>query len=135
MVAQLLERIFAAQRSDGELDYMEARSIRIRVLDTGIELSLAANASGLESLPLTETADLVVEGATYDYLLLITGREGPDTLFFRRRVRMSGETALGVHLQNFLASVALDALPLATLLRPGLDRGLLLNERIPRVGP
>jgi len=130
MAARLLEQVFAAQKSDGELDFMEGRSIRIRVLDARIELSLAANAAGFESLPLTHTADLVIEGKTYDYLLLITGREDPDTLFFQRRLRMSGDTALGVHLKNFLASVDLDALPLATLVRPGLDRGLLLYERI-----
>ena len=114
MAARLLEQVFAAQKSDGELDFMEGRSIRIRVLDARIELSLAANAAGFESLPLTHTADLVIEGKTYDYLLLITGREDPDTLFFQRRLRMSGDTALGVHLKNFLASVDLDSLPLAT---------------------
>ena len=67
---------------------------------------------------------------TYDFLLLIADREDPDTLFFQRRLRMSGDTALGVHLKNFLASVDLESLPLATLVRPGLDRALHLYERV-----
>jgi predicted lipid carrier protein YhbT len=130
LAARLLERIFGAYRDDGELDFMEGKSLRIRVLDAGIELGLAADAAGFKSLSPERTADLVIEGVAYDFLLLIAGREDPDTLFFQRRLRMSGETALGVHLKNFLASVDLDSLPLATLVRPGLDRGLRLFERV-----
>ena len=130
LAAGLLERVFAGHRADGELDFMEGRSIRIRVLDAGIDLSLAGNADGFESLSPETEPDLTVEGTTYDFLLLITGTEDPDTLFFQRRLRMSGDTALGVYLKNFLASVDLDSLPLATLVRPGLNRGLQLYERI-----
>lgn len=130
LAAQLLERVFAEQRADGELDFMEGKSLCIRVLDARIDLALMAGANGFESRPLEQSTDLTVEGTTYDFLLLITGREDPDTLFFQRRLRMSGDTALGVHLKNFLASVDLDSLPLATLVRPGLERGLHLYERI-----
>jgi O2-independent ubiquinone biosynthesis accessory factor UbiT len=112
------------------LDFMEGKCVRIRALDAGIDLDLAAHAGSFESRPPEPTADLVIEGTAYDFLLLIAGREDPDTLFFQRRLRMSGDTALGVHLKNFLASVDLDSLPLATLARPGLDRGLLLFERV-----
>jgi len=112
--ARLLERVFAEQRADGELDFMEGKSIRIRVLDAGIDLSLSAGTNGFESRSLEDATDLIIEGTTYDFLLLIAGREDPDTLFFQRRLRMSGDTALGVHLKNFLASVDLDSLPLAT---------------------
>jgi predicted lipid carrier protein YhbT len=129
VAARLLERVFAAQRTDGELDFMEGKSVCIRVLDAGIDLGISAGANGFETWPLARATDLVIEGTTYDFLLLITGREDPDTLFFQRRLRMSGDTALGVHLKNFLASVDPDSLPLAALVRPGLDRGLLLYER------
>ena len=130
VAAGLLEWVFAAHRADGELDFMEGRSIRVRVLDADLNLSLAATADGFESRPSEPDADLTVEGTTYDFLLLVTGREDPDTLFFQRRLRMSGDTTLGVYLKNFLASVDLDSLPLATLVRPGLSRGLQLYERI-----
>ncbi|MCG6862186.1 MAG: SCP2 sterol-binding domain-containing protein [Chromatiaceae bacterium] len=130
LAARLLERIFAAQRADGELDFIAGKSLRIRVLDAGIDLGLAADANGFVSFPPERATDLVIEGTVYDFLLLITGREDPDTLFFQRRLRISGDTALGVYLKNFLSSVDLDSLPLATLVRPGLDRGLRLYERV-----
>ena len=130
LVAGLLDRVFADHRADGELDFMEGRSIRIRVLDAGVDLNLAVSAGAFEPRSSRSESDLTVEGATYDFLLLISGHEDPDTLFFQRRLRMSGDTALGVHLKNFLASVDLDSLPLATLVQPGLSRGIRLYERL-----
>ncbi len=130
LVAQVLERVLAVQRADGELDFMAGNSVRIRVLDAGIDLGLAANADGFASHSPDRSTDLVIEGMAYDFMLMIAGREDPDTLFFQRRLRMSGDTALGVHLKNFLASVDPDSLPLATLVRPGLNRGLRLYERV-----
>lgn len=130
LVARLLGLVFAAQKADGELAFMEGKSIRIRVLDAGIDLGLGAGANGFESRSREHAMDLVIEGTAYDFLRLIAGREDPDTLFFQRRLKMSGDTALGVHLKNFLASVDMDSLPLASLVRPGLDHGLLLYERV-----
>ncbi len=130
LAASLLERVFAEQRSDGELEFIEGKSVCIRVLDAGVDLSLSSGANGFESCPADHALDLVIEGTAYDFMLLITGREDPDTLFFQRRLRMTGDTALGVYLKNFLASVDMDSLPLAGLVRPGLDRGLRLYERV-----
>jgi len=130
LTARLLEQIFTEQRTDGELDFMEGRTACIRVLDAGIELNLTAGADGFQSMPPGQAVDLSIEGTAYDYLLLITGREDPDTLFFQRHLRMTGDTALGVHLKNFLASVDPDTLPLAGLVRPGLAQGLNWYERV-----
>jgi predicted lipid carrier protein YhbT len=130
IAAGILQRIFSEQRTEGELDFMEGRRARIRVLDAGVELNITAGPDGFRSLSPGGKADLSIEGSAYDYLLLITGREDPDTLFFQRRLRMSGDTALGVHLKNFLASVDPDSLPLAQFVRPGLEQGLNLYERV-----
>jgi predicted lipid carrier protein YhbT len=35
-------------------------------------------------------------------MLLAARREDADTLFFQRRLRMSGDTELGLYLKNFL---------------------------------
>lgn len=130
LAATVLERIFTEQRRDGEMDFMDGRGVSIRVLDAGIELNLSAGPDGFHSRPASDAADLSIEGTAYDYLLLISGREDPDTLFFQRRLRMSGDTALGVHLKNFLAAADPDTLPLAGLLRPGLLQGIRVYERL-----
>lgn len=48
---RLLERVFATQRVDGELDFMEGKGVRIRVPDTGIDLCLSAGANGFDPAP------------------------------------------------------------------------------------
>jgi len=130
VAARVLERLFAEQRADGELDFLAGRVACIRVLDAGIEVTLTADADGSLRAARGVVPDLGIEGNAYDYLLLISGREDPDTLFFQRRLRMSGDTALGVHLKNFLAAVDPDGLPLAALVRPGLLQGVRVYERL-----
>jgi predicted lipid carrier protein YhbT len=130
LAAGLLERLFAEQRADGELDFLRGRTARIRVTDLDLSLTLRGGEQGLQADTGATAVDVQIEGLVYDYLLLISGREDPDTLFFQRRLRMSGDTALGVHLKNFLASVDPDSLPLAAVARPGLERGLRIYERL-----
>ena len=74
-------------------------------------------------------ADLSISGTVYDYLLLITGREDPDTLFFQRHLTMDGDTGLGVHLKNVLAAIEMERLPLPKRFRPAIDRCLSFYER------
>ncbi|MEW8562257.1 MAG: SCP2 sterol-binding domain-containing protein, partial [Candidatus Thiodiazotropha sp.] len=78
-------------------------------------------------------ADLSITGTVYDYLLLISGKEDPDTLFFQRHLVMDGDTGLGVHLKNMLAAVELDQLPLPMDVRPYIDRLLRVYENLPNL--
>ncbi len=128
--AQLINRVFARQRLDGELDFLKGRRVRIRVDDVGSGFSVQWGAQGFEAAAATAAADLTISGSLYDYMLLITAREDPDTLFFQRRLRMEGDTALGVYLKNFLAGLDPEELPLSHLVQPALQRGLDLYQRL-----
>ncbi|MDD2341447.1 MAG: SCP2 sterol-binding domain-containing protein, partial [Tolumonas sp.] len=45
-------------------------------------------------------------------LILIAGRkEDPDSLFFQRRLRIEGDTELGLEVKNLMDSLDLDELP------------------------
>ena len=128
--AQALNRIFVRERAQGELDFLEGKHVRIRVDDAGTAFAINLNRGWFRTAEPKRTPDLSVSGTLYDYLLLITGREDPDTLFFQRRLRMQGDTELGVYLKNFLASVDPTSLPLGSLVQPALNRGLSLYERL-----
>ena len=103
VASQLLSRVFARELAEGELEFMTGRSVRIRVTDA--QVSFAVELEGRRFRAEPGSADLTVSGSVYDFLLLLTGREDPDTLFFHRHLAMEGDTALGVHVKNFLASV------------------------------
>lgn len=128
--AQVLNRAFARERAEGELEFLLEKSVRVEVEDAGTAFCVDLTPGGFKAVPADRAPDLRVSGTLYDYLLLITGREDPDTLFFQRRLRMQGDTELGVYLKNFLASVDPATLPLGTLIQPALQRGLTIYERL-----
>lgn len=129
ILSRLLNRVFRVQLEEGELDFLEGRVVHIKVSDVGLDYALTMN-SGRLSEAGGKAADLTISGSVYDYLLLITGREDPDTLFFQRHLVMDGDTGLGVHLKNMLAAVDPEELPIPKEFRTVVDRGLQLYERV-----
>ncbi len=98
----MLNRIFSQALREGELDFMRRRILRIRVLDANLSFCLTLVGDRLVAHNHSQTHDLTIEGTAYDFLLLATRREDPDTLFFNRRLRLGGDTELGLYLKNFL---------------------------------
>jgi predicted lipid carrier protein YhbT len=128
--AQVLNRLFARERLQGDLDFLEGQRVRVALADAATAFTLTLEGGLLRPAPAGAAPDLTVSGTLYDYLLLVTGREDPDTLFFQRRLHTEGDTGLGVHLKNFLVSVDPTSLPLGNLLHPALVRSLDLYERL-----
>lgn len=57
-------------------------------------------------------ADLTIRSTLGGFLALALRREDPDTLFFTRRLVMTGETELGLIVKNLLDSIDWTRLPL-----------------------
>ncbi len=129
ILSKLLNRVFQIQIAEGELDFLEGRVVHIRVRDAGLQYALTLKQGRLEEAG-KRPADLSVNGSVYDYLLLIAGREDPDTLFFQRYLTMDGDTGLGVHLKNMLASVDPSELPIPKEIYRLVERLLRLYERV-----
>jgi predicted lipid carrier protein YhbT len=129
LLSALLNRVFREQIAEGELDFLQGKVVQIKVSDAGLHYALTMH-NGRLSEAGDRTADLTIVGSLYDYLLLITGREDPDTLFFQRHLVMDGDTSLGVHLKNMLASVEVDDLAIPNEFQFIVNRGLRLYERV-----
>lgn len=129
ILSTILNQVLRNERHEGELDFLEGRVVQIKVSDAGLSYSLT-----LKHDAIAEAGDRAVEltiiGTVYDYLLLISGREDPDTLFFQRHLVMDGDTGLGVYLKNMLAAIEMEQLPLPKDMRPFIDRCLTLYERL-----
>ncbi|CAK0742415.1 Ubiquinone biosynthesis accessory factor UbiT [Gammaproteobacteria bacterium] len=102
-LAFALNRLFARQIQDGEMDFLTNRIVSIEVRDARLTFRLTLTNGQLAATD-KKTSDLVVGGTVYDLLLLATGREDPDTLFFQRRLSLDGDTELGLYVKNFLNS-------------------------------
>ncbi|MCK5525074.1 MAG: SCP2 sterol-binding domain-containing protein [Thiomargarita sp.] len=105
VLATMLSRILVQSLREGELDFMRRRVLLIRVTDVQLDFCLTLIGERLVARQQCDVHDLAIEGSLYDFLLLATRREDPDTLFFNRRLRLSGNTELGLYLKNFLDSL------------------------------
>ena len=107
VLAQLLNRVFAPELAAGELDFLEERVMRIGVDDARLVFRLTLSGGRIRPAARGRGDDLSIDGSVYEFLLLATRREDPDTLFFNRRLRLGGSTELGLYVKNFLDSVEL----------------------------
>ena len=103
-----VNNLFAPELEDGELDFLQGRVMMIRVSDARLTYRITLSDGELIAAAGGKKDDLSIEGSVYDFLLLATRREDPDTLFFNRRLRLGGDTELGLYAKNFLDSIELD---------------------------
>jgi len=106
VLAQILNRVFAPELKDGELDFLDGQVMRIGVDDARLTFRLTLADGRIRAAKTGE--DLTIDGNVYEFLLLATRREDPDTLFFNRRLRLGGSTELGLYAKNFLDSLELE---------------------------
>ncbi|MDQ8022810.1 MAG: SCP2 sterol-binding domain-containing protein [Moraxellaceae bacterium] len=96
---------------DIDLGYLEGRSLRVVVEDLGASAAIRVEAGSFR--PASGDGDVCFRATAANLLALLTRREDPDTLFFQRRLRIEGDTELGLTLKNQLDSIE----PPAWLLR------------------
>jgi predicted lipid carrier protein YhbT len=104
-LAAVLDRVLAGPLADGELEFLFGRTVAIHIDDTQVEYRLFLGVGGFYAGSAERAADVVMRGALYDFLVLASGEEDPDTLFFQRRLRIEGDTALGLQVKNLLDSL------------------------------
>jgi predicted lipid carrier protein YhbT len=129
-VVTVLNRVFASDLREGELDYLQDRSVRIHIQDMQLTFSITLQQGRLAVFRSENKPDLSITGTLHAFLLLATRREDTDTLFFQRRLSMEGDTELGLEVKNFLDGVDMESLWLSRQLETVLQRALSLYERV-----
>ncbi len=125
--------LFASHIASGELDFLAGNDVVVRVLDADLEFTLNLVDTRLHVRRPTEAPDLLIEGTIYTFLQLATRNEDSDTLFFRRQLKMSGDTELGLYVKNFLESIEPELLPLQPALGHVLDYSLRAADTFGRL--
>jgi predicted lipid carrier protein YhbT len=118
-----LNLMFVTALEDGDLDFLSDRVVTINVDDMDLRFSLTLVENKLRVLRAPRDGDLEISGTAYAFLQLATRVEDTDTLFFRRHLRTSGDTELGLYVKNLLDSMDLDTMPL----QPALGNCLRLS--------
>jgi len=118
------------------LAMLRGRSIGIRVEDAGAELRVRLGERGFVPLGGSQTPDVVFSASAYDFYLMARRLEDPDTLFFHRRLKIEGDTELGLVVKNALDALDLQSLPapLRAMLERASGMASLVSARVTRIG-
>src|SRR5690606_19667439 len=122
LLESAMARVLASSLHGGELDFMRGRRLGIEVRDLGLSwvVELRDDVLAVVDGP----AEASVRGDATGLLLLASRLEDADTLFFQRRLELTGDTELGLTVRNLLERLPWESVPLG--LRIALNRGARL---------
>ncbi len=101
-LTQLTNRLVCSRLNPQDLQFMQQRTLAIEVEDLGLRWVFCGQSGRLQALPDDTPSEATIQGKLLDLLLLASQLEDADTLFFQRRLKMSGDTALGLEMRNFM---------------------------------
>ncbi len=127
ILVSILNKLLINELQEGELDFLRKKILLIKIQDAGLEFRLTMVGDRLIACN-DRPPNISIEGKLYDFLLLTTRREDPDTLFFNRRLCLTGSTELGLYLKNFLDSLEPEEYLGSFLKR--LEQMMLLFEKV-----
>ncbi len=107
-----LNQVFAQAMQDGLFDILEQRWMRLQVNDLNLSWCLSKDPYS-NRLLIKDRApvEVTISGNWREFLLLASRQEDPDSLFFRRRLQIDGDTELGLAVKNMIDSLDSDDLP------------------------
>ena len=79
--------------------------------DLGLQWFISYEDEKLVVAESCEQEDVSFSGECNDLVLIAARKEDPDTLFFQRRLRIEGDTELGLDVKNLMDSIDFDSLP------------------------
>ncbi len=100
-----LELARLTRQLDADFSFLEGRTVRILIDDLGVRATLRYTNGHFRPAAADIDADVSFRAASPDFLKLLRRTEDPDTLFFQRKLRIEGDTELGLHLKNLLDSI------------------------------
>lgn len=81
------------------------RSFVLTVSDLGVSVRFEGTPAGFRPVTGAAPPDLAISATLRDFIALALREEDPDTLFFSRRLRVDGDTELGLTVKNLLDGI------------------------------
>lgn len=110
LVETVLSRALAHADLGSSLECVEGRTLGIEIEDLDLQWTLQWREGKLAAVD--QGAEATVRGTATDLLLLASRLEDADTLFFQRRLVLTGDTELGLTIRNLLDRIPWETLPL-----------------------
>lgn len=94
-----------------DMSLLAGRYFRIVVSDLGLDLCFSADNERFMAADAAGVVDLSLSANTADFMKMLLRQEDPDTLFFNRRLKIEGDTELGLVVKNLLDSIDWSTVP------------------------
>ena len=94
-----------------DMSLLAGRHFRIVVSDLGLDLCFSADNERFMAADAAGVVDLSLSADTADFMKMLLRQEDPDTLFFNRRLKIEGDTELGLVVKNLLDSIDWSTVP------------------------
>jgi O2-independent ubiquinone biosynthesis accessory factor UbiT len=107
----MLQRIFKEALIDGDFEFLEGRFLKVSVDELKLSCFITLQQGQLVVLERSDVCDVSFAAGLNDLILIAGRKEDPDSLFFQRRLRIEGDTELGLEVKNLMDSIDLDELP------------------------
>jgi predicted lipid carrier protein YhbT len=112
ILAVVLNQAFREPLQHGELDFLKDAKVRIKVTDLCVDWLISVGSDSFEPVDRELKDDVCISGESPNFILLATRQADPDTLFFQRKIRIEGDTELGLGVKNTMDSMDWDDLPM-----------------------
>nr|WP_108652997.1 SCP2 domain-containing protein [Dongshaea marina] len=118
ILLRVMKTVFQEALEDGDFEFLENQWLKVEIRDLGLCWYISYENDKLQVAEHSSRVDVCFSGELNDLILVAAHKVDPDTLFFQRRLRIEGDTELGLEVKNLLDSIDLETLP--KLMRQGL---------------
>lgn len=89
-----------------KLAVLDGKVFKFDAIDLGKTFSIHVIGQDIKLVPhCNKTPDVTMRGEVGVLMSLMTGKEDPDTVFFSRKLEITGDTAAAIHFKNSLADL------------------------------
>ena len=109
LISRLGVHIMKGQAITSRLDFMEGKRLQLTIKDTGnCWKFIIRDHQLIDDARSNTVADVHIQGDLKTFLLLATGNEDPDSLFFSRHLSLEGNTEDGLYIKNLIDAMDFD---------------------------
>lgn len=110
LISRMGGHLMQGQEIVSRLEYMEGKRLKLTINDTGNCWQFIIRENRLlDDVKSRATADVHIQGDLKTFLLLASGNEDPDSLFFSRHLSIEGNTEDGLYIKNLIDAMDFDA--------------------------
>lgn len=109
LLSRLGGHLLKGQEITSRLDFMEGKRLKLTIRDTGNCWKFVIRDNRLvDDMKPKNISDVHIQGDLKTFLLLATGNEDPDSLFFSRHLSLEGNTEDGLYIKNLFDAMDFD---------------------------